>query len=168
MVIAGRAADVKRCYSSWGALALLDFDDPSIQGVQALMVRVAMLPPFLRCADGRKFIAHLFTLHVSLQCTLHGWLQSSWIVCTLSSSVLIGAIWALPEMKPPAACTSALLMRTEKLVHASLPHTQDAAAFSMLRLNITGTSITSAVLLPDMTTLHAEQQAACTHDETAQ
>ncbi|KAL0037621.1 hypothetical protein WJX77_005190 [Trebouxia sp. C0004] len=59
----GRATDVKRCYSARGALALLDFDDPSIQGVQALMVRAAMLPPFLRCADGRKFIAHLFTLH---------------------------------------------------------------------------------------------------------
>ncbi len=63
---AGRAADVKRCYSSRGALALLDFDDPSIEGVQALMVRAAMLPAFLRCANGRKFIAHLFTLHVSL------------------------------------------------------------------------------------------------------
>ena len=71
-MIVGRAADVKRCYSSRGALALLDFDDPSIQGVQALMVRAAMLPPFLRCADGRKFIAHLFTLHVSLCHTLHG------------------------------------------------------------------------------------------------
>ena len=47
-----------------GTLALLDFEDPSIQGVQTLMVRAAMLPPFLRCADGRKFIAHLFTLHV--------------------------------------------------------------------------------------------------------
>ncbi len=66
IAVAGRAADVKRCYSSRGALALLDFDDPSIQGVQALMVRAAMLPPFLRCADGRKFVAHLFTLHVSL------------------------------------------------------------------------------------------------------
>ena len=113
IIIAGRTADVKRCYSSRGALALLDFDDPSIQGVQALMVRAAMLPPFLRCADGRKFIAHLFTLHVSLQCTLHGWLQSSWIVCALSSSVLIEAIWALPDMKPPAACTSALMLRAK-------------------------------------------------------
>ena len=62
---AGRAADVKRCYSARGALALLDFEDPSIQGVQVLMVRAAMLPPFLRSADGRKFIAHHFTLHVS-------------------------------------------------------------------------------------------------------
>ena len=63
--VAGRAANVKRCYSMRGTLALLDFEDPSIQGVQALMVRGAMLPAFLRCADGRKFIAHLFTLHVS-------------------------------------------------------------------------------------------------------
>ena len=62
---AGRAADVKRCYSARGALTLLDFEDPSIHGVQALMVRAAMLPPFLRSSDGRKFIAHLFTLHVS-------------------------------------------------------------------------------------------------------
>ena len=64
LTFAGRAADVKRCYSMRRALALLDFEDPSIQGVQALMVRAAMLPAFLRCVDGRKFIAHLFTLHV--------------------------------------------------------------------------------------------------------
>ena len=56
---------MKRCYSMRATLALLDFEDPSIQGVQALMVRGAMLPAFLRCTDGRKFIAHLFTLHVS-------------------------------------------------------------------------------------------------------
>ena len=55
---------MKRCYAAKGALALLDFDDPSIQGVQALMIRAAMLPSFLRSTDGRKFIAHLFTLHV--------------------------------------------------------------------------------------------------------
>lgn len=64
--VAGRTADVKRCYSMRGTLSLLDFEDPSIQGVQALMVRGAMLPAFLRCADGRKLIAHLFTLHVTL------------------------------------------------------------------------------------------------------
>lgn len=62
---AGRVADVKRCYSMRATLALLDFEDPSIQGVQTLMVRAAMLPAFLRCADGRKLIAHLFTLHVT-------------------------------------------------------------------------------------------------------
>lgn len=61
---------MKRCYSMRGTLALLDFEDPSIQGVQALMVRGAMLPAFLRCADGRKFIAHLFTLHVYASSTL--------------------------------------------------------------------------------------------------
>ena len=58
---------MKRCYSMRATLALLDFEDPSIQGVQALMVRGAMLPSFLRCADGRKLIAHLFTLHVTPQ-----------------------------------------------------------------------------------------------------
>ena len=62
---------MKRCYSSRSALALLDFDDPSIEGVQALMVRAAMLPAFLRCAVGRKFIAHLFTLHVGPLSHLH-------------------------------------------------------------------------------------------------
>ncbi|KAL3138948.1 hypothetical protein ABBQ32_005760 [Trebouxia sp. C0010 RCD-2024] len=61
--VSARTADVKRCYSMRATLSLLDFEDPSIQGVQALMVRGAMLPAFLRCADGRKLIAHLFTLH---------------------------------------------------------------------------------------------------------
>ena len=37
------------------------------------------------------------------------------------------AIWALPEMKPTSACTSALLMRRGKPVHYSLTHTTDTA-----------------------------------------
>ena len=73
---------MKRCYSMRGTLALLDFEDPSIQGVQALMVRGAMLPAFLRCADGRKFIAHLFTLHVT---SLHPARNLLHLACDLPS-----------------------------------------------------------------------------------
>ena len=61
---AGRAVDVKRCHTLRPALQLLDFDDASIEGVQGLLLRAAMLPAFLRLAEGRRFVAYLFTLHV--------------------------------------------------------------------------------------------------------
>ena len=56
--------DVKRCHALRPALQLLDFDDASIEGVQGLLLRAAMLPAFLRLAEGRRFVAYLFTLHV--------------------------------------------------------------------------------------------------------
>lgn len=56
--------DVKRCHALRPALQLLDFDDASIEGVQGLLLRAAMLPAFLRLAEGRRFVAYLFNLHV--------------------------------------------------------------------------------------------------------
>lgn len=58
----GTAAAVKRCHSMRAALALFDFDDPSIADVKRLLLRAAFAPPFLRAAEGRRFLAHLFTL----------------------------------------------------------------------------------------------------------
>ena len=57
--------DIKRCHALRPALQLLDFDDASIEGVQGLLLRAAMLPAFLRLTEGRRFVAYLFTLHVS-------------------------------------------------------------------------------------------------------
>ena len=61
---AGKAADVKRCYSMRKALALLDFDSESIADVKRLLLRAAFLPAFLRNSEGRRFLAYLFTLEV--------------------------------------------------------------------------------------------------------
>jgi hypothetical protein len=46
------------------ALDLLDFGDASIGDLQRLLLRAAFAPAFLRAAEGRRFIAHLFTLDV--------------------------------------------------------------------------------------------------------
>ena len=64
-LIAGKAADVKRCYAMRKALALLDFDSDSISDVKRLLLRAAFLPVFLRTSEGRKFLAYLFTLEVN-------------------------------------------------------------------------------------------------------
>ena len=64
---AGKAADVKRCHGMRKALALLDFDSESIGDVKRLLLRAAFLPAFLRAAEGRRFLAYLFTLDVSFQ-----------------------------------------------------------------------------------------------------
>ena len=58
----GTAAAVKRCHAMRAALSLFDFDDPSIADLKRLLLRAAFAPPFLRTAEGRRFLAHLFTL----------------------------------------------------------------------------------------------------------
>ena len=62
-----RAADVKRCLAMKDALALLDYGDASIADLRRLLLRAAFAPAFLRAADGRRFLAHLFTLDVRIR-----------------------------------------------------------------------------------------------------
>lgn len=61
---ADRLADVKRCYTMRHALSLLDFDDETIDDLKRLLLRAAFSPTFLRCKEGRRYLAHLFTLEV--------------------------------------------------------------------------------------------------------
>lgn len=63
--LAGKAVDVKRCHVMRLALQLLDFEDPSIADVRALLVRASFHPGFLRAAEGRRFLSFLFTLQVA-------------------------------------------------------------------------------------------------------
>ena len=44
------------------ALQLFDFEDPSISDVKLLLLRAAFAPSFLRCAEGRRMVAYMFTL----------------------------------------------------------------------------------------------------------
>lgn len=60
---AGVRADVKRLHSVREALCLLDFDDPSIADMRHGLLRAALPGPFLRAAEGRRFLGFLFTLH---------------------------------------------------------------------------------------------------------
>lgn len=59
---AGTAADVKRCHTMRTALQLFDFDDPCIADLKMLLLRAAFAPSFLRCAEGRRMVAYMFTL----------------------------------------------------------------------------------------------------------
>ena len=61
-----KAADVKRLCAVRGALALFDYADPSCDSIKGLMLRTAFCPAFLRAADGRRFIAFLFSLDPKL------------------------------------------------------------------------------------------------------
>ncbi len=61
---ADRSADVKRCYTMRHALSLLDFEDATIDDLKRLVLRAAFSPTFLRCKEGRRYLAHLFTLEV--------------------------------------------------------------------------------------------------------
>ena len=64
----GKAADIKRCAGMRSALDLLDFQDASIGDLKRLLLRAAFSPAFLRAAEGRRFLAHLFTLDVREPC----------------------------------------------------------------------------------------------------
>ena len=56
--------DVKRCHALRGALELFDYDDAdSASGLVQLLLRCSFAPCFLRCAEGRRFVSSLFTLH---------------------------------------------------------------------------------------------------------
>ena len=61
---ADRSADVKHCYTMRHALSLLDFEDETIGDLKRLLLRAAFSPTFLRCKEGRRYLAHLFTLEV--------------------------------------------------------------------------------------------------------
>lgn len=61
-----KASDIKACYAMRNALSLLDFDDPSINDLKGLLLRAAMTPTILARLEGRKFVAHLFSLDAGL------------------------------------------------------------------------------------------------------
>ena len=57
-------SDVKRLHKVSGALLLLDFDDESIESIQSLLLRCAESALFLKSAEGRRFLAFLFSVHI--------------------------------------------------------------------------------------------------------
>lgn len=60
--ISGRAADVKRCHALRDALPEFDLDNEVSGDLVELLLRAAMSPVFLRCAEGRRLLAMLFDL----------------------------------------------------------------------------------------------------------
>ena len=58
---------MKRCHALRGALGLLDWEDASAADLRRLLLRAAFSPAFLRPAEGRRFLAHLFTLEARPQ-----------------------------------------------------------------------------------------------------
>ena len=62
----GKVGDIKRCHALRGVLELFDFDDASIESLKKLLLRAAFAPAFLKPAEGRRFLSHLFTLHAGL------------------------------------------------------------------------------------------------------
>ncbi|KIZ02253.1 Condensin-2 complex subunit G2 [Monoraphidium neglectum] len=62
----GRACSVKPCLDMRHALGLLDFEDESIDDMKRLLLQAAKSSLFLRRPEGRRFLAHVLTLHPSL------------------------------------------------------------------------------------------------------
>lgn len=75
-----------------GALALLDWADASIADLRRLLLRAAFAPAFLRAADGRRFLAHLFTLdaraHDAMTCLLMIYTNSQVCACSVITPAL--------------------------------------------------------------------------------
>ncbi|KAL6780413.1 hypothetical protein ACKKBF_B13240 [Auxenochlorella protothecoides x Auxenochlorella symbiontica] len=60
---AGTTAAVKRCHAIRHGLDLLDYEDEeSIVHLKRLLLKATFCPAFLRCSEGRRFLAHLFRL----------------------------------------------------------------------------------------------------------
>ncbi|KAF5833222.1 condensin II non structural maintenance of chromosomes subunit-domain-containing protein [Dunaliella salina] len=62
----GRAMDVKACYSMREGFTMLDFEDPCIEDIKRLLLQSAMHPGFLHKPEGRKFVACIFGMDISL------------------------------------------------------------------------------------------------------
>lgn len=62
------------------ALGLLDFEDESIGDLKRLLLRAAFSPTFLRCREGRRYLAHLFTLEVCSFCLFLNYVIPDWPV----------------------------------------------------------------------------------------
>lgn len=59
----GTTAAVKRCHAIRHGLDLLDYEDEeSIVHLKRLLLKATFCPAFLRCSEGRRFLAHLFRL----------------------------------------------------------------------------------------------------------
>ena len=58
--------DIKRLYNWRSALHVLDYNDESLTKFKKLLHHVAIKPLVLRCPEGRRLVAYLFSLDVSL------------------------------------------------------------------------------------------------------
>lgn len=67
---------MKRVHSARGALPLFDYSDPSAAGLSSLLLRAAFAPPFLRSAEGRRFLSSVFSLDEKLTQQLAGVVRS--------------------------------------------------------------------------------------------
>jgi hypothetical protein len=56
-------SDVKRLVNIEKALLLLDFEDESIDSLRELLLRCFINPLFLKCVEGRKFLAFIMIMH---------------------------------------------------------------------------------------------------------
>ena len=62
---------MKRLCSVRDVLDLLDFADESIGPLRTHLLRAASHPRFLKCAEGRRFVAHLFRADAGFAADLH-------------------------------------------------------------------------------------------------
>lgn len=87
---AGTVAAVKRCSAMRGGLALLDWgDEESISYFKQLLAHALCAPAFLRCAEGRRFLAQLFALHPGFVVQLTAVLKNQ-IASSRASSACVG------------------------------------------------------------------------------
>ena len=86
-------ADVKRLYTFRSALQVLDYADESVRPLKRLLLHVAIKPLVLRVSEGRKLVAHIFSLHAPFVAELHRAIKTQIPTCRKAQRVAYGEVY---------------------------------------------------------------------------
>lgn len=117
--------DIKHVYAVRSAFELLDFEDDSIDSLKELLLRCVIHPLYVSRADGRRFLAFLFSLHPSFVDDIHETVKNQ-----MPSTRRVHASYGEVYFKAWRASEGALRLKIERAciqdfmhrgVHASMP-----------------------------------------------
>ncbi len=129
-------ADIKRVYNVRGAILLFEFDDPSIESIRTLLLRCYIHPPYLKSAEGKKFLSFLFNVSPQLQTLIMSVIKPQLASCVRGLASTYGEIiykaWKECD-KTDTSDSSSLEDVVQGIIHDGI-HAADRKYFKSIRL----------------------------------
>lgn len=129
-------ADIKRVYNVRGAILLFEFDDPSIESIRTLLLRCYIHPPYLKSAEGRKFLSFLFNISPQLQTLIVSVIKPQLASCVRGLASTYGEIiykaWKECD-KTDTSDSSSIEDVVQGMIHDGI-HAADRKYFKSIRL----------------------------------
>ncbi len=129
-------ADIKRVYNVRGAILLFEFDDPSIESIRTLLLRCYIHPPYLKSAEGKKFLSFLFNISPQLQTLIMSVIKPQLASCVRGLASTYGEIiykaWKECD-KTDSTDSSSIEDVVQGIIHDGI-HAADRKYFKAIRL----------------------------------